>query len=90
MTKTREKPGVAEHADEQPATTAAATESQGASASLAQPAEPQAPPTPPAPPTVAQLRAQGLTAAGLPLDEHHNKGGTYVIRNGVRVPRPAL
>lgn len=32
----------------------------------------------PAPPT---------SAIGLPLDEHHGKGGTYVIRNGVRTLR---
>lgn len=54
----------------------------------AAPAETDAqPPKPPELPAIDVLRAQGLSAVGIPVDKYHDKGGTFVIRNGKRVPR---
>lgn len=45
------------------------------------------PPKPSELPAIDVLRAQGLSAVGIPVDKYHDKGGTFVIRNGKRVPR---
>ena len=35
-------------------------------------------------PTDESTQAAAVSAVGLPVDEFHGKGGTYVIENGVR------